>query len=137
MTQEKAEGKAAPEEPVLFKEPEKKKCGGMGIWILGLVIVGAFYFLRGTPQIVGTGTLKAQKYVKIQAGVPGTLKEIVRRKGDQVQAGEVLARFENPEIVKDRSLKKRALEMIDEEIGALQQTEAYLKTKNDRAAVLF
>lgn len=137
MTQEKTEGKATPEEPVLFKEPEKKKSGGMGIWILGLVIVGGFYFLKGTPQIVGTGTLKAQNYVKLQAGVPGTLKEIVRRKGDQVQAGEVLARFENPEIVKDLSLKKRALEMIEEEIGALQQTEAYLKTKNDRAAVLF
>ena len=137
MTQEKAEGKAVQEEPVLFKEPEKKKSGGMGIWILGLVIFGGFYFLKGTPQIVGTGTLKAQKYIKLQAGVPGTLKEMVRKKGDQVQAGEVLARFENPEIVKDLALKKKMLEMSDEEIGALQQTEAYLKIKNERAAVLF
>ncbi len=137
MTQEKAEGKAVQEEPVLFKEPEKKKSGGLGIWILGLIIVGSFYFLRGTPQIAGTGTLKAQKYIKLQAGVPGTLKEMIRKKGDRVQAGEVLARFENPEIVKDLTLKKKMLEMSDEEIAALRQTEAYLKTKNERAAVLF
>lgn len=138
MTQEKVEGKAVQEEPVLFfKEPQKKKSGGMGFWILGLIIVGGFYFLRGTPQIAGTGTLKAQKYIKLQAGIPGTLKEMVRKKGDQVQAGEVLARFENPEIVKDLALKKKMLEMSDEEIGALRQTEAYFKNKNERASVLF
>lgn len=137
MTQEKVEGKAVQEEPVLFKEPEKKKSGGMGILIFGLIIVGGFYFLKGTPQIAGTGTLKAQKYIKLQAGIPGTLKEMVRKKGDQVQAGEVLARFDNPEIVKDLALKKKMLEMSDDEIGALQQTEVYLKIKNERAAVLF
>jgi multidrug resistance efflux pump len=137
MTQEKNEGKAAQEEPVLFKEPEKKKSGGLGIWILGLIIAAGFYFLRGTPHIAATGTLKAQKYIKLQAGVPGTLKEMVHKKGDLVQTGEILARFENPEILKDLALKKKMLEMSDEESGALQQTEAYLKIKNERAAVLF
>jgi len=137
MTQEKVEGKAVQEEPVLFFEPEKKKSGGIGPWIVVLIIIGVFYLLKATPQITGTGTLKAQKYIKLQAGVPGTLKEMIRKKGDLVQVGEILARFENQELVKDLTLKKKSLEMSDEELSGLQQTEAYLKTKNERSTILF
>jgi multidrug resistance efflux pump len=137
MTQEKVEGKAVQEEPVLFKEPEKRTCKGMGTWVLGLIIIGVFYFMSGTPQITGVGTLKAQKYIKLQAAVPGTLKEIVRKKGDLVQAGEVLAHFENAEIIKELGLKKKALQISDEELSGFRQKEAYLKTKNERATVLF
>ena len=137
MTQEKVEGRTTPEPALFFKEPEKKKSGGRGIWILGLIIFGAFYFLKAAPQITGTGTLKAQKYIKLQAGVPGILKEMIRKKGDHVQGGEILAHFENPEIAKDLAIKKKSLEMSNEELGALQQTEAYLKSKNERAAILF
>ncbi len=137
MTLEKTEGKNTQEEPSLFKEPEKRKSKGRGVWLLALVIFGVFYFLSSSSQITGTGTLKAQKYIKLQPAVPGTLKEMVRKKGDAVQAGEILARFENPELVKNLSLKKKSLEMSEEELAGFQQTEAFLKKKSERAAVLF
>ena len=137
MTLEKTEGKSTQEEPSLFKEPEKRKSKGRGVWLLALVIFGVFYFLSSSSQITGTGTLKAQKYIKLQPAVPGTLKEMVRKKGDTVQAGEILARFENPELVKNLSLKKKSLEMSEEELAGFQQTEAFLKKKSERAAVLF
>ncbi|MDP3919181.1 MAG: HlyD family efflux transporter periplasmic adaptor subunit, partial [Candidatus Omnitrophota bacterium] len=59
------------------------------------------------------------------------------KKGDVVQTGEILARFENPELLKNLSLKKKSLEMSEEELSGFQQTEAFLKKKNERAAVLF
>src|SRR3989338_3678712 len=137
MTEEKIEGKPGQEEPVLFKASGKKISKGIGAWWMGLVIIGVFYFLSSTAQITGTGTLKARKYTKLQTAVPGTLKEIIHKQGDVVSAGEILARFENSEIVKNLSLKRRSLEVSEDELSGLQQTEAFLKKKNERAAVLF
>lgn len=137
MTQDKVERKVIQEEPSLFKEPEKRRSKGIGVWALGLFIFGAFYFLNATPQTAGVGTLKAQKYIKLQAAVPGVLKEIMHKKGDLVQAGDTLARFENAELIKNFAVKKKSLEISDEELKGLQQKEAHLKTKNERAAILF
>ncbi len=137
MTQDKTDGKITQEEPSLFKEPEKRKSKGRGVWLSALVIFGVFYFLSSSSQITGTGTLKAQKYTKLQTAIPGNLKEMIHKKGDVVQAGEILARFENTELVKNLSVKKKFLEMSEEELTGLQQTETFLKKKNERAAVLF
>ena len=137
MTQEKVEGRAVPEEPVLFKEPVKKASKGFSIFICSLIVIGVFYSLSSDSKITGTGTLKAQKYTKLQTAVAGTLKEMIAKKGNVVKAGEVLARFDNPELIKDLSLKRKSLEMSEEELAGFQQREVFLRKKNERAAVLF
>ncbi len=137
MTQERAEGKAIQEEPVLFKEPEKKSPKGPGLWIPGLLIIAAISFFNSGGAITGTGTLKAQKYIKIQATGPGTLKEVMHKKGDFVQKDDVLARFQNDELLKELALKKKSLEISDEELKGLQQKETHFKSRNERATVLF
>jgi len=85
MTQERVEGRAVPEEPVLFKEPVKKASKGFSIFICSLIVIGVFYSLSSDSKITGTGTLKAQKYTKLQTAVAGTLKEMTAKKGNVVK----------------------------------------------------
>ncbi|HRK61732.1 MAG TPA: efflux RND transporter periplasmic adaptor subunit [Candidatus Omnitrophota bacterium] len=134
MTQEKSDGKL--EEPILFKEPDKKSTKVRGAWFFILLLTGGFYLLSGTGQTRGEGTLKAYKHVTLQAQVPGRLIEIMRKKGEAVQMGEILAHFENSGFPNKLALKQKSLEINEENLKGIQEKESHLKAKIDRASIL-
>ena len=124
-------------EPSLFFEQSPQPKGGKGkIIFLILFLVAGLAFLGRSTAIQGEAVLKAKNFVKVDIADPAILKEIFHKEGDVVGAGEVLARLENPEVLKELQEKKLALEMVACDEKLLEQKKEFFSKKLVRKNIL-
>jgi multidrug resistance efflux pump len=127
-----------PDEPGLFEEetkPGKKRKGGRLFWVLLGVMVLFYFWPRGS--IVGESILKASRLQEVGLTSSGILRELYHKKGDFIQPGELLARFENPELSKNCQEKKLALEILTHDLERLRKKKEFLEKEKSRKTILF
>ncbi|MFH0984041.1 MAG: HlyD family efflux transporter periplasmic adaptor subunit [Candidatus Omnitrophota bacterium] len=134
---EKIQGNAPTEEPMLFEEKEDKKSAGWWrlVWVAGLCAVGFFFWPKG--EIQGDAVLQAAKFVKLEVASPGVLKELFYEKGASVKKGAIIARFENPEIVRNLEEKKQSLEIASHDKVRLQSRAEFLQKEKERMGIFY
>jgi len=125
------------QEPSLFEE---KKAGG-GKWktrlfLFALIsVIGLIFWPKG--QINGEGLVQAERFARIGLTSSGILKELLHKKGDVVQKGELLVRFENPELSRKLEEQKLSLEILNHDKTRLEKQVAFLTKDKDRKNILF
>lgn len=138
MTEQKPkEPNAHDEEPSLFeekKEPGKKGRGKFFIILLILLGVAMFW---PKPSIKGEAVLQAGKFTRIGLTSSGTLKEILHENGAIVKKGEVLARFDNPEVERRFEEKKTVFEIAILDKERLGRKVEFLSQDKTRKQILF
>ena len=134
---EKMQGNAPTEEPMLFEEKAEKKNKGWWrlVWVAGLCAVVFFFWPKG--EIRGDAVLQAAKFVKLEVASPGVLKELLYEKGALVKKGAIIARFENPEIVRNLEEKKQSLEIASHDKVRLQSRAEFLQKEKERMSILY
>ena len=125
------------QEPSLFEE----KTAGGGKWktrvfLFALVaVIGVVFWPKG--QIKGEALVQAERFARIGLTSSGILKELVHKKGDVVQKGELLVRFENPELSRKFEERKLALEILNHDKTRLEKQLEFLAKDKDRKNILF
>lgn len=124
------------EEPQLFEEkPEKKGTGKVKLTLAAFFLIAAFYFW---PQgmIKGEAILQAKSFAKMGLTSSGVLKELLHEKGESVKAGELIARFENTELLKRYAQEQLRLEKFRESKSVLEEKEEFYENERKRAQIL-
>ncbi|MFH0983941.1 MAG: HlyD family efflux transporter periplasmic adaptor subunit [Candidatus Omnitrophota bacterium] len=136
-TSEKMRENAPTEEPMLFEEKAEKKNAGWRrlVWMAGLCAGVFFFWPRGGIQ--GDAVLQASKFVKLEVTSPGILKELHYEKGASVKKGAVIARFENPQIVRNLEEKEQSLEIASHDKVRLQNRTEFLQKEKERMGILY
>ncbi|HOW59109.1 MAG TPA: HlyD family efflux transporter periplasmic adaptor subunit [Candidatus Omnitrophota bacterium] len=123
------------EEPKLFEEkPEKKEIGRI-LLIIGAVAIAAFLLWpRGIVE--GEAVLQARRFAKMGLTSSGVLKELLHEKGEFVKAGEIIAKFENSELLKRYAQAQLLLEKLNENKAALQEKSGFYEKEKARKQIL-
>ena len=125
------------QEPSLFEE----KTAGGGKWktriflFALMAVIGLVFWPKG--QIKGEALVQAERFTRIGLTSSGILKELVHKKGDVVQKGELLVRFENPELARKFEERSLALEILNHDKTRLQKQVEFLAKDKDRKNILF
>lgn len=125
------------QEPSLFEE----KTAGGGKWKTRLFFI-AFFVIAGLvfwpkASIKGEGLVQAERFARIGLTSSGILKELIHKKGDTVQKGELLVRFENPELSRKFEERKLTLEILNHDKTRLEKQVEFLAKDKDRKNILF
>lgn len=125
------------QEPSLFEE----KTAGGGKWktrvflFVLMAVIGLIFWPKG--QIKGEALVQAERFARIGLTSSGILKELAHKKGDVVQKGELLVRFENPELARKFEERRLALEILNHDKTRLQKQVEFLAKDKDRKNILF
>ncbi len=125
------------QEPALFEE----KTEGGGKWktrvflILLILGVGLIFWPKG--YIKGEGIVQADRFARIGLTSSGILRELLHKKGDTVKKGELLVRFENPELSRKFEERKLNLEILNHDKTRLEKQVEFLAKDKDRKSILF
>lgn len=137
LTAESVEEKTVQEEPRLFKTPDKKQRSfPFGILVWAVLVIGAVHFFSPSGEISGIGTLKAKNFAQIEAPSASTLIEVIHKKGEMVQKGDVLAKFSNPELAQKLLEWRKKFEIFEEESKTIERDLSFSKIKLDQAGIL-
>ncbi|OGW81631.1 MAG: hypothetical protein A3G33_08235 [Omnitrophica bacterium RIFCSPLOWO2_12_FULL_44_17] len=124
------------EEPSLFAEKNQRtgKRKMNFVFVILISVIGFFFWPRG--YIEGEGIAQAERFARIDLTSPGVLKELIHQKGDAVQKGEVLARFENPEFTRKLEERRISLEMLNHDKTRLTKQVEFLEKEKENTAIL-
>jgi len=124
------------EEPKLFEEkPEKKGIGRILLILTGIIAVAAFLLWpRGIVE--GEAVLQARRFARMGLTSSGVLKELLHEKGELVKAGEIIAKFENSELLKRYAQAQLLLEKLNENKAALQEKSGFYEKEKTRKQIL-
>lgn len=125
------------QEPFLFEE---KAAGGKKwktrFFLFALMaVIGLVFWPKA--QIQGEALVQAEGFARIGLTSSGILKELVHKKGDVVKKGELLVRFENPDLSRKFEERKLALEILNHDKIRLQKQVEFLAKDKDRKNILF
>lgn len=125
-------------EPQLFDEerPEKKVRIKTKLMFCGLLMIGAFV-LWPKSSIEGEAVLQAEKFQRMGLTSSGVLKELVHEKGQVIKQGDLIARFENHELVKLRAQAEFELQRLEGEKEFLEDRLQYLEKVRERTQMLY
>lgn len=125
-------------EPKLFFEdaPAKKKAKKGRIVLLAMLVLAAYLFW---PRAVlqGEGVLQAEKFARLGLTSSGVLKELLRVKGEHLKQGDLIAKFENPELLKRFEQAQFELQKLEAERVILNERLKHLDKEKERARILF
>ncbi len=136
-TSSDTEQESVVEEPSLFKEDPPRKSGGKKFLLFVILVASGLMILFRQDGVKGTAVLKSERFAQIGLINPGVLKELLHRKGDTVQAGEALARFENQDIANQTLGKEASLEILDHERSRLEKKKQYFEKEFERKTILY
>jgi multidrug resistance efflux pump len=124
------------EEPKLFEEIEEKKGRGIIklILVVALLISGFLWWPRG--NVKGEAVLQAGSFEKIGFTCSGVLRELVHENGDYVKKGDLIARFENEEIVKRYAQTGLDIERLKTKKGVLEENLKFHEKEVARQKIL-
>lgn len=136
MTTEKNEH-ISNEEPKLFEEKEPKKGIGKGKLAFIVFVSLAVFFLWPRGVMKGEAILQAGKFAKLGLTSSGVLKELLHEKGERVKAGDLIARFENTELLKLSSQQTLLLERLREKKALLEEKVRFYEKEKERSRILY
>lgn len=135
MTSEKHEHISS-EEPQLFEEKaEKKGIGKIKLTFSALFLISVF-LLWPRGIIKGEAILQAKNFSKMGLTSSGVLKELLHEKGELVKAGELIARFENAELLKRHAQEQLRLERLKENKSILEEKAGFYEKERERSEIL-
>jgi len=124
-------------EPSLFEE----KAHGGGKWKMRFFLVIAIsaigFLLWPKGYITGEGLIQAERFARIGLTSSGILKERLYQKGDVVRKGELLAHFENPDLMRKFEEAKLALEILNHNKTRLEKGLEYLGGEKEAKTILY
>jgi multidrug resistance efflux pump len=132
-----SEQESVVEEPALFKEVPPSKSGGKKFWLFVILAASGLMIFLGQGGVKGTAVLKSERFAQIGLVNPGVLKELFHRKGDSVQVGEVLARFENSDIANQTREKEASLEILGHDRSRLEKKMQFFEKEFERRTILY
>ena len=139
MTELKKEpnGDSHGEEPQLFEENhEKNRFRKRNILLLAILLVSAFLIWpRAALQV--EGVLQAEKFARLGLTSSGVLKELLREKGERLKEGDLIAKFENSELLKRYEQAKLELGKLEDERVILNERLKQLDKEKERMRILF
>ncbi|HOW87311.1 MAG TPA: efflux RND transporter periplasmic adaptor subunit [Candidatus Omnitrophota bacterium] len=125
------------QEPALFEE----KTEGTSKWktrlFLIVLVLGIAFLFWPKGYIKGEGIVQADRFARIGLTSSGILKELLHKKGDIVKKGELLVRFENPELSRKFEERKLNLEILNHDKTRLEKQVEFLAKDKDRKNILF
>lgn len=125
------------EEPSLFEE----KTARGGRWKVTLFLIFLFFALGllfwPKSYLSGEAIVQAAHFTRMGLTSSGILKELFHKKGDVVQKGELLARFENPELSRKLEERRISLEILNHDKARLVKQVEFLRKDKSRATILF
>lgn len=89
----------------------RRALAGFGAIMAAVVVVGGF--VPFPYAIQAQGILQAEESATVYAQVEGSLVEVVAHNGQQVAAGEVVARLRNPDLEQDLQIAQQSLRETD------------------------
>jgi len=125
------------EEPALFKEASPSKSGAKKFWLFVILAASGLMIFFRQEGVKGTAVLKSEQFAQIGLINPGVLKKLFHRKGDSVQAGEELARFENPDIANQTREKEASLEILGHDRSRLEKKMQFFEKEFERKTILY
>ncbi len=128
------------DEPQLFEENhevKKKAKGKKGKMILILVIAVVSFLIWPRADFKGDGVLQADKFARLGLTSSGVLKELLREKGSVLTKGELIARFENPELLKQHTQAELELGRLEDEKVIVNEKLKYLDKVRERTKMLY
>lgn len=125
-------------EPKLFFEdaPEKKKAKKKRIALLALLAI-TVYFFWPRAAVQGEGVLQAEKFARLGLTSSGVLKELLRVKGEHLKKGDLIAKFENPELLKRFEQARYEVEKLEAEKVIVNEKLKHLDKEKERMRILF
>lgn len=135
---EKEPGQRPPAaEPSLFEE----KTSGGSKWktrffFVALISVIGF-LLMPKGYIKGEALIQAEKFARMGLTSAGILKELLHQKGAVVQKGELLVRFENPELARKFEERKLTLQILNHDKTRIEKQVEFLAKDKERKTILF
>ncbi len=131
------ENQSHEEEPSLFEEKQEPSKKGKGKLLLVIVVVATAIFFWPKGQIQGEAVLQAERFAKIGLTSSGILTELLHETGERVKKGEIIARFENPELRKQFEEKKLVREILEIDKERLMKAVEFLTQEQTRKQMLF
>ncbi len=125
------------EEPSLF---EAKSSGG-GKWKMKLFLIvlfsalGFLFWPKG--YMSGEAVVQAGRFARMGLTNSGILKEVLHEKGNVVPKGELLVRFENPELARKLEERTFALEIMSHDKARIQREFEFLGKDKERKSILY
>jgi len=112
--------------PFLLEFAEWKKraaairAGGRGRWPLGFLLVALLVLaVPWSGRVSAPALLKAREHVTLYAPTPGLLTGILVKAGDDVAAGAILARLDNPDLELRLQQTERRIGVLKYELSAM------------------
>ena len=126
-------------EPQLFEENQAdkriKKKNYFFFFFSGLILIA---FVLWPKAIMKTeGVLQAEKFIKLELKNSGTLKEVFHKKGDNLEKDELIANFENPELLKFQRQTEIEIGQLEDEKYILTQKQKHFSKVRERKRILY
>lgn len=140
MTEKMSEPKkdeSVPEPKLFFEDspPRKKTKKGKVIFCILLVLPAYLFWPRTVLQ--GDGVLQAKEFSKVGLASSGVLKEMFYQKGSYFKSGNLIATFENQELLKLCEQAVIELERLEGEKSLVSGQMKYFDKVRQRSRMLY
>lgn len=134
---EKETNQATGEEPSLFEEKPsaRNKRKSRLFLIIVISVIGIIFWPKSVIQ--GEALVQAERFTRMGLTSSGILRELLRKKGDVVKKGNLLVRFENPELARRFEERKLTLQILNHDKTRLAKQVEFLQKDVDRKTILF
>ncbi|HYQ60934.1 MAG TPA: HlyD family efflux transporter periplasmic adaptor subunit, partial [Desulfatiglandales bacterium] len=115
--------------------------------VIFLVLAGILYWLRFRPvpvqgfriskgdiaaEVMGTGTLEARVQTIVSSKISGRISQMLADQGDRVEAGKVLVRLDDSELVQQVEIARSALAAAKATVDRVETDERRTKAVLDK-----
>jgi len=124
-------------EPKLFEENHEKKGMKKGrLVLMAMLIVAAFLFWP-RAAFEGEGVLQAEKFARLGLTSSGVLKELLHEKGERLKQGDLIAKFENSELLKRYVQAELEFGKLEDEKVIVNEKLKHLDKMKERTRMLY
>jgi HlyD family secretion protein len=117
------------------------------VLVIALVLAGILYWLRFRPvpvqayrvtkgdivaEVMGTGTLEARVQTTVSSKIAGRIVQLLADQGDRVEAGQVLVRLDDSELVQQVEIARSALAAAKATVERVETDERRTKAVLDK-----